>query len=105
MCGTGWNSASWGKIEIEYLGDTDYNKDEDPDLFISSIPMIQPAIIPNILQYYPTKHNDRRIFEIPYEFSCKYFNISIDGGDEYYPRGNYEINNFFSIDELPYEDW
>jgi len=101
---SGYQSATWGDIKIEYIDNKDFNEDEDPDLFISSIPIRQPAIIPNILQYYPTKHNYRKDFEIPDEFTCEYLNISKDGLDGYYPRGVYEITNIHQLDDVLDED-
>ena len=77
-CGSGWGPAVLGKMEIEEI-------DEIPPLQFVLKPehdgLISP--LPDSIDYYEKSYN------------CDYFNVSYDGGDEYYPSGFSELEDKF----------
>ena len=78
VCGSGWTTASWGRIEIEYI-DSFEGYDYKP---------IKELIIDDITNEKNEDFND-------YETECienEVFIVSDNGGDFYYPCGFYEVN-------------
>lgn len=78
MCGSGWTTASWGRIEIEYI-DSFEGYDYKP---------IKELIIDDITNEKIEDFNDDEDVDIENEV----FSVSYNGGDFYYPCGFYEVN-------------
>lgn len=70
MCGSGYTTAQWGKIEVAYVNKFNYT--HTPKTLLT-VPDITPETVTEDVQ------NDA-------------FNVSFDGGDNYYPSGGYYVN-------------
>lgn len=78
ICYSGWTTASWGRIEIEYI-DSFEGYDYKP---------IKELIIDDITNEKIEDFNDYETEDIENEV----FSVSYNGGDFYYPLGYYEVN-------------
>ncbi|AEW47326.1 hypothetical protein BCB4_0094 [Bacillus phage B4] len=75
-CGSGWCTASWGRISVEHV-----DRFEGYTHKSKSILMI------------PDMHED----EDYYDLENQVFNVSYDGGDGYYPGGYYTVDESLFI--------
>ena len=72
-CGSGYSLASWGNIEIKEIGRFGgYQYKPKKELIVDDI-------LPNNVQ-------------LQQEYDNEVFSVSYDGGDSYYPSGDYEVD-------------
>ncbi|ASA22617.1 hypothetical protein [Paenibacillus donghaensis] len=71
-CGSGWCSASWGKVEVEEIEKFEgYTYTTKEQIYIDDI----------LPESYNSEYINNKVFEVSY-----------DGGDSYYPCGDYTVN-------------